>query len=126
MFAAMLKRRAAEPKKSKKRKAAAVAESDATEPSKKSHAAPAPSINRSIATASRAVAQSLAEEEVKRKAAMSDAVKSLYSSSDGPKKKQTFMTMGTFTRVRCSSSSTWKCADVVLTVCLIVLLDLRV
>lgn len=113
MFAAMLRRRAAEPKKSKKRKAAAVAESDATEPSKKSHAASAPSINRSIATASRAVAQSLAEEEVKRKAAMSDAVKSLYSSSDGPKKKQTFMTMGTFTRVRCSSSSTWKCADVI-------------
>ena len=100
MFEAMLKRRAAEPKKGKKRKAGALA--DAAEPAaKKKHASasPAPSINPNIATASRAVAQSLAEEEAKRKANMSEAVKSLYGSKDGPKQKETFMTRGTFTRV---------------------------
>lgn len=102
MFEALLKRRAAEPKKGKKRKAAA-AETDASaEPAvKKKHVSPspAPSINPNIATASRAVAQSLAQEEAKRKATMSDAVKSLYGSKDAPKQKETFMTRGTFTRV---------------------------
>lgn len=58
-----------------------------------------PSTNPSIAAASRAVVSGLAMEEAKRKAGMSDAVKSLYSSEDGPKRKETFMTMGTFTRV---------------------------
>lgn len=56
-----------------------------------------PSINSSIGTASRAVMQGLKEEEEKRKANMSEAVKSLYG--DGkPARKETFMTMGTFTR----------------------------
>lgn len=93
----MLKRRAAEPTKTKgkKRKAAA----DAEQPSTKKKATVNPS-NASISSATRAVTASLAEEETKRKANMSDAVKSLYTSKDGPKRKETFMTMGTFTRVR--------------------------
>lgn len=48
--------------------------------------------------ASRAVASSLAMEEAKRKAHMSEAVKSLYRPKDGKARKETFMTMGTFTR----------------------------
>ncbi|KAH9065013.1 DUF602-domain-containing protein [Lactarius vividus] len=57
-------------------------------------ASPAPSMG----AASRAVASSLAMEEAKRKAQMSDAVKSLYRPKDGKARKETFMTMGTFTR----------------------------
>jgi hypothetical protein len=52
-----------------------------------------------VAATSRAVASSLAMEEAKRKAHMSDAVKSLYKPKDGKARKETFMTMGTFTRV---------------------------
>ena len=52
-----------------------------------------------VGGASRAVASSLAMEEAKRKAQMSDAVKSLYKPKDGKARKETFMTMGTFTRV---------------------------
>ncbi|KAJ3533114.1 hypothetical protein NM688_g7326 [Phlebia brevispora] len=97
MLAAMLLRRASEPtKKGKKRKAGSPPEH--AEPPAKKHASPAPSVNPNIATASRAVAQSLAEEEAKRKAYMSDAVKSLYVSKDNVQRKETFMTMGTFTR----------------------------
>jgi len=58
---------------------------------------PAPSMNPTIAAASRAVVSSLAMEEAKRKAGMSDAVKSLYESND-KNRKETFMTRGTFTR----------------------------
>lgn len=101
MRAAMDLRRLSEPvkvKKSKKRKAGAPDDSEA--PSKKKAATNLlPSTNPSIAAASRAVVSGLAMEEAKRKAGMSDAVKSLYSSEDGPKRKETFMTMGTFTRV---------------------------
>lgn len=90
--------RAAEPvktKKSKKRKAEAAEEG---ETQNKKRVTTAPSMNPSISAASKAVVSSLAMEEAKRKAGMSDAVKSLYG--DGkPKKKETFMTMGTFTRV---------------------------
>lgn len=100
MFDAMLKRRAAEPtKKGKKRKGAVKAEAGA-EPSakqKRSSASPAPSLNPSIAAASKAVAESLAIEEAKRKATMSQAVKSLYESKTS-NVKETFMTRGTFTR----------------------------
>jgi phenylalanyl-tRNA synthetase beta subunit len=86
-------RRLKEPtKKSKKRKNASLAD-DSEIPKKKV----APSTNPSIAAASRAVVSSLAMEEAKRKANMSEAVKSLYG--DGkPAKKETFMTRGTFTR----------------------------
>jgi len=61
--------------------------------------APAPKTNAAVAVMTRKVAESLAEEELKRKTVMSGAVASLY----GPKekfmeKKETFMTMGTFTR----------------------------
>lgn len=96
MHANMLKRRAAEPTKTKgkKRKAAA----DAEQPSTKKKAT-VNSSNAGISSATRAVTASLAEEETRRKANMSDAVKSLYASKDGPKRKETFMTMGTFTRV---------------------------
>lgn len=103
MFDAMLKRRAAEPVKTKgkKRKAAAADNGATVEPAtKKKHVSPAPSINPNIASASRAVAASLAEEEAKRKANMSEAVKSLYGSNNSVKHKETFMTRGTFTRVR--------------------------
>jgi len=95
MYEDMLKRRAAEPTKTKgkKRKAAI----DAEQPSTKKKAT-ANSSNAGISTATRAIAASLAEEETKRRANMSDAVKSLYTSKDGPKRKETFMTMGTFTR----------------------------
>ncbi|KAI0358861.1 DUF602-domain-containing protein [Trametes cingulata] len=100
MRAAMVARRAAEPAKGKgkKRKAAAVENAAVEPPSKKKASSPMPTTNPSIAAASRAVAESLAKEEAKRKAAMSDAVKSLYGPKDGQKKKETFMTMGTFTR----------------------------
>jgi ribosome-binding protein aMBF1 (putative translation factor) len=104
MRTAMDRRRLSEPaKKSKKRKHTTNGALDAELPAKKkplSHSAfPKPSTNPNIAAASRAVVSSLAVEEAKRKAGMSDAVKSLYSSEDGPKRKETFMTMGTFTRV---------------------------
>lgn len=56
-----------------------------------------------VAATSRAVASSLAMEEAKRKAHMSDAVKSLYRPKDGKARKETFMTMGTFTRVSLSA-----------------------
>ncbi|KAI0668596.1 Rtf2 RING-finger-domain-containing protein [Trametes maxima] len=100
MREAMLLKRASEPAKgkgkSKKRKAAS---SEGEPPAKKAAASSsAPSTNPSIAAASRAVAASLAEEEAKRRVGMSDAVKSLYAPKDGAKKKETFMTMGTFTR----------------------------
>jgi hypothetical protein len=107
MVLAMYKRRASEPAKTKgkKRKGAANVSDSAEPPTKKKHASgtSVPSINANIATASRAVANSLAAEETKRKANMSDAVKSLYGPKDGVKKKETFMTMGTFTRVSGSS-----------------------
>ncbi|KAF8904970.1 Rtf2 RING-finger-domain-containing protein [Mucidula mucida] len=88
----MVRKRLAEPpKKSKKRKNAAGPED---EPASKKKSA---SLNPGISAASRAVVSSLAMEEAKRKANMSEAVKSLYG--DGkPKRKETFMTMNTFTR----------------------------
>ncbi|KAF5390516.1 hypothetical protein D9757_002710 [Collybiopsis confluens] len=80
-------------KKSKKRKHVSPAD-DSEAPAKKK---PVPSTNPSIAAASRAVVSSLAMEEAKRKANMSEAVKSLYV--DGkPAREETFMTRGTFTR----------------------------
>jgi len=96
----MERRRAAEPPKTKgkKRKAAAEAADAEKPPTKKKLASPAPTTNPSLAATSRAVATSLAQEEAKRKAQMSDAVKSLYAPKDGVKRKETFMTMGTFTR----------------------------
>ncbi|KAK7688039.1 hypothetical protein QCA50_008409 [Cerrena zonata] len=101
MRLAMERKRAIEPVKTKgkKRKNGATAP-EGEPPSKKKSAAisAAPSLNPSIAATSRAVANTLAEEEVKRKANMSSAVKSLYGPKDGVKKKETFMTMGTFTR----------------------------
>jgi len=94
----MERRRLLEPvKKGKKRKNAASSPADEAEPPAKKQEL-RPSTNPSIAAASRAVVSSLAMEEAKRKAGMSDAVKSLYESADGNKRKETFMTMGTFTR----------------------------
>ena len=100
MHAALERRRAAEPKgKGKKRKAKAEAGGAEEKPEKrKKQVSPMPGTNPNVAAASRAVAQSLAEEEAKRKATMSDAVKSLYEPKNSG--KETFMTMGTFTRVR--------------------------
>ena len=106
MFAAMILRRASEPsKKSKKRKVVpSDPSSDTTVPPSKSKKpnntksnSSQPHTNPSISAASRAVVSSLAKEEAKRKAGMSEAVKSLYGT--GEKRKETFMTMGTFTRV---------------------------
>ncbi|KAH8111465.1 DUF602-domain-containing protein [Phellopilus nigrolimitatus] len=109
MYAAMEERRgrAKASKASKKRKAPPVAEASGSPPvedvkdkkaAKKAKTAstPLPTLNPSIVAASRAVASSLAMEEAKRKANMSDAVKSLYESNNV---KETFMTRGTFTRV---------------------------
>jgi hypothetical protein len=80
--------------KSKKRKAEEPnADKDSTEAKK---AKPAPSMNPSIAATSRAVVDSLAAEETKRKAGMSDAVRSLYESNGTY--KESFMTR-TFNRV---------------------------
>ncbi|KAJ7273413.1 DUF602-domain-containing protein [Mycena rebaudengoi] len=76
-------------KKSKKRKAAA--DSEAEPPAKK--AAP----TATIATASNSLRSTLALEEAKRKAGMTAAVRELYSGKDNAR-KETFMTMGTFTR----------------------------
>ncbi|KAG6812383.1 hypothetical protein H0H92_003064 [Tricholoma furcatifolium] len=84
-------------KSGKKRKAAGDGEA---EPAKKKREEAKPSLNPQVAAASRAVASSLAMEEAKRKAGMSDAVKSLYDNGDRPKRKETFTTMGTFTRQR--------------------------
>ena len=101
MFFALERKRLLEPtkKKSKKRKNVESPDEEAEPPTKKqvSPAVAAPSLNPSMAAASRAVVSGLAMEEAKRKAGMSEAVKSLYG--DGTKKKETFMTMGTFTRV---------------------------
>ncbi|KZT68858.1 DUF602-domain-containing protein [Daedalea quercina L-15889] len=99
---ALERRRAAEPTKTKgkKRKAkrdAPESGNDKPQEKKRKQASPIPSTNPNIAAASRAVVQSLAEEEAKRKATMSQAVKSLYEPKNASK-KETFMTMGTFTR----------------------------
>jgi Rtf2 RING-finger len=87
--------------KGKKRKAVMDGASGEQPGGKKRHgsgsASPAPS--SVTAGTSRAVASSLAMEEAKRKAHMSEAVKSLYRPKDGKARKETFMTMGTFTRV---------------------------
>jgi hypothetical protein len=97
MRGTMERRRASAPTKSKKRKDAERVEGVPLPGKKKKGgsgtASPAPS------AANRAVASSLAMEEAKRKAQMSDAVKSLYRPKDGKARKETFMTMGTFTRV---------------------------
>ncbi|KAG6856671.1 hypothetical protein H0H87_002048 [Tephrocybe sp. NHM501043] len=95
---AMERRRLLEPppkKSGKKRKAAADGNEELP---KKKREELRPSTNPSIAAASQAVVSSLAMEEAKRKAGMSEAVKSLYDSADREKRKETFMTMGTFTR----------------------------
>jgi len=96
MHLEMDRKRLAEPIKSKgkKRKATGPASDELAQKKKKG----VNSANTGITTATRAVTASLAEEEAKRKATMSDAVKSLYTSKDGPQRKETFMTMGTFTR----------------------------
>jgi len=102
MRAEMERRRLLEPaKKTKKRKNANASPEESEPPAKKQQAGapPArPSMNPTIAAASRSVISSLAMEEAKRKASMSDVVKSLYTSAEGKKRKETFMTMGTFTR----------------------------
>ncbi|KAG1908816.1 Rtf2 RING-finger-domain-containing protein [Suillus fuscotomentosus] len=105
MYATMELRRSLEPvKKSKKRKAGADAVADEVGTKKKKASpeghspSPAPGSNPKISAASRSLAQSLAVEEAKRKAGMSDAVKSLYRDKNDAPRKETFMTMGTFTR----------------------------
>ena len=104
MYTLMERRRAEEAQKpkGKKRKAAAAVSLDvatAEPPTKKKLSPPPSSANTNIVASSRAVASSLAMEEAKRKATMSDAVKSLYGPKDGSKRKETFTTMMTFTRV---------------------------
>ncbi|KAI0264966.1 Rtf2 RING-finger-domain-containing protein [Gloeopeniophorella convolvens] len=80
--------------KGKKRKAAAEEEEGAPAAKRKA-AGNGPTV---ALGARREVASKLAAEEAKRKAEMSDAVRSLYRTKDGPERKETFMTMGTFTR----------------------------
>lgn len=91
----LLRRRLLEPtKKSKKRKN--ISEGD--EPPKKKRGTKDQLITNSSVASSKAFVSELALEEAKRKATMSEAVKSLYGEGK-PRKKETFMTMGTFTRV---------------------------
>ncbi|EGN94172.1 hypothetical protein SERLA73DRAFT_188763 [Serpula lacrymans var. lacrymans S7.3] len=109
MWLAMELRRASEPPKIKSKKRKAADSAPATEGSsagtKKKKGSPdvpspLPALNSaapSITTVSRSLASSLAAEEAKRKAGMSEAVKSLYQSKKDAR-KETFMTMGTFTR----------------------------
>ena len=98
MFFALERKRLLEPTKKKSKKRKSPDEEAAEPPTKKQvTSVTAPSLNPSMAAASRAVVSGLAMEEAKRKAGMTEAVKSLYG--DGTKKKETFMTMGTFTRV---------------------------
>jgi len=94
---ALERKRLQEPTKKKSKKRKNDASLDEAEPPAKKQATVLPGLNPSIAGASRAVASQLAVEEAKRKTNMSAAVKSLYG--DGSKRKETFMTMGTFTRV---------------------------
>ncbi|TCD71389.1 hypothetical protein EIP91_010095 [Steccherinum ochraceum] len=94
MRAAMERKRALEPPKTKGKKRKATAAAAEGEPAAKKVSGP--SLNPSISASSRAVATSLAEEEAKRKAGMSDAVKSLYTKNNSM--KETFMTRGTFNR----------------------------
>jgi hypothetical protein len=92
----MDRRKLLEPsKKSKKRKSAPSGD----EPPKKKRetSAQQPIINSTVAT-SKVVANERALEEARRKATMSDSLKSLYGEGVS-KRKETFMTMGTFTRV---------------------------
>jgi len=98
-FALDAARAAEKPKKSKKRKADPASDdpSKKDEPTNKKAKSDTLGVSPSVAAASRALAAGLAMEEAKRKAGMSEAVKSLYG--DGkPKVKETFMTRGTFTR----------------------------
>lgn len=102
-------RRSQEPTKakSKKRKAATdvpagengMVSKKPKESSKIHSPSPAPAINPAVTATSKALSNSLAVEEAKRKAGMSDAVKSLYRSQFDKPRKETFTTMGTFTRV---------------------------
>jgi hypothetical protein len=96
LFVAMERHRLQEPAKKSKKRKNANGDSEAQPPSKKK---PLPNTNPNISASSRAVVSSLAMEEAKRKAEMSEAVKSLYGDPNAPKRKETFMTMGTFTRV---------------------------
>ncbi|KAF8645055.1 hypothetical protein AX16_008113 [Volvariella volvacea WC 439] len=105
--ASMERRRALEPtKKQKKRKNGASRGEDGEPPTKKQargkeseeKGRPTPGVNPSISTVSKAVMSGLAIEEAKRKAGMSAAIQSLYHRDETKKKKETFMTMGTFTR----------------------------
>ncbi|KIK22903.1 hypothetical protein PISMIDRAFT_477484 [Pisolithus microcarpus 441] len=101
-------RRSREPAKlkSKKRKANAgdAVGGNSAVAKKKKHStdthspSPALAINPAIAAASNGLASSLVAEEAKRKASMTDAVKSLYRSKYDQPRKETFTTMGTFTR----------------------------
>ncbi|KIM38971.1 hypothetical protein M413DRAFT_447331 [Hebeloma cylindrosporum] len=94
-FALELKR-LQEPTKKKSKKRKNDSSPDEAGHLAKKQATVLPGINPSISGASRAVTNELAKEEEKRKTNMSAAVKSLYG--DGSKRKETFMTMGTFTR----------------------------
>lgn len=117
MRATMELRRSREPVKSKTKKRkvgteTVVEEAEAAVSKKKKSspadsASPVPSLNPTISAASRALTNSLAAEEAKRKANMSDAVKSLYRGKNDPPRKETFTTMGTFTRV--SGQHLWSC-----------------
>jgi hypothetical protein len=100
MYLAMERARALEPekKKGKKRKNKEGEEASSDQPPAKKPDT-RPSMNPTVAATSNALKSSLAMEEAKRKAGMSEAVKSIYGPKDGVQRKETFMTMGTFTRV---------------------------
>lgn len=107
---AMDRQRSLEPpkKKPKKRKTASTQDdpshTNRNNKKQRTEDSSSPPVLQPTVSSSKALASELAMEEAKRKATMSDALKSLYGEGM-PKKKETFMTMGTFTRVRSSHVS---------------------
>ncbi|EJT99084.1 DUF602-domain-containing protein [Dacryopinax primogenitus] len=98
LLSLLLARRASEPKSKKRKLPPSSGEPESKKPKAKAKATkPVPVQGPSVA--SNAVAHLLKEEEKKRlKNGMSEAVKSLYKPDSG-REKETFLTMGTFTRV---------------------------
>ncbi|KAG6837170.1 hypothetical protein H0H93_013760 [Arthromyces matolae] len=98
MRAVMQHQRTLESSKKSGKKRKAIAEGEEEPAKKKQETKAKPSLNPTVAASSRAVASSLAMEEAKRKAGMSEAIRSLYDNADREKRPETFMTRGTFTR----------------------------
>jgi hypothetical protein len=103
--ALMLERLLSLPKlKSKKRKAVESAE-DAPETKRLSvkTEVPTQTMNAQVSRSSKKVVEGMADQEKKRLATMSDAVRSIYQGKNGNVNRSNWISQGTFTRVRTSS-----------------------